>query len=195
MKHLDKINGIFFYLIAMVLSLHFLGHDALAAEKSSNWRPTYDLILRWINFGIIAFVIVKYGKTPIMNFLRGQKEKLAQEINRLENEKEDAKAKIKETLKAVDESEIRFSELKDRIVQQGEKKKTEIIESAQIQSKMMLEDAKRRIGTHFLQAKNEFRAELIDRAMDMAIKRLPSEITSEDNDKFTRLFLESTSTE
>ena len=195
MKHLDKINGIFFYLIAMVLSLHFLGHDALAAEKSSNWRPTYDLILRWINFGIIAFVIVKYGKTPIMNFLRGQKEKLAQEINRLENEKEDAKAKIKETLKAVDESEIRFSELKDRIVQQGEKKKTEIIESAQNQSKMMLEDAKRRIGTHFLQAKNEFRAELIDRAMDMAIKRLPSEITSEDNDKFTRLFLESTSTE
>ena len=193
MKHKDKIGGIFFYLIAMVLSLHFLGHDALAAEKSSSWRPMYDLILRWINFGIIAFVIVKYGKTPIMNFLRGQKDKLAQEINRLENEKKDAKAKITETLKAVDESEVRFADLKDRIIQQGEKKKTEIIESAQNQSKMMLEDAKRRIDTHFLQAKNEFRAELIDRAMDMAIERLPSEITHEDNDKFTRLFLDSTS--
>jgi len=195
MKYMDKIGGIFFYLITMVLSLHFLGHDALAAEKSSSWRPMYDLILRWINFGIIAFVIVKYGKTPIMNFLRGQKDKLAQEINRLENEKEDAKAKIKETLKAVDESEVRFSELKDRIVQQGEKKKTEIIESAQNQSKMMLEDAKRRIGYHFLQAKDEFRAEMIDRAMDMAMERLPKEITSEDNDKFTRLFIESSLTE
>jgi F-type H+-transporting ATPase subunit b len=195
MKHMDKIDGIFFYLIAMVLSLHFLGHDALAAEKSSSWRPTYDIILRWINFGIIVFVIVKYGKTPIMNFLRGQKDKLAQEINRLENEKEDVKAKIKETLKAVDESEVRFAKLKDRIIQQGEKKKTEIIESAQNQSKMMLEDAKRRIDTHFLQAKNEFRAELIDRAMDMAMERLPKEMTPEDNDKFTRLFLESTLTE
>jgi F-type H+-transporting ATPase subunit b len=193
MKHKDKIGGIFFYLIAMVLSLHFLGHDALAAEKSSSWRPMYDLILRWINFGIIAFVIVKYGKTPIMNFLRGQKDKLAQEINRLENEKKDAKAKITETLKAVDESEVRFADLKARIIQQGEKKKTEIIESAQNQSKMMLEDAKRRIDTHFLQAKNEFRAELIDRAMDMAIERLPREITHEDNDKFTRQFLDSTS--
>jgi len=193
MKHKDKIGGIVFYLIAMVLSLHFLGHDALAAEKSSSWRPMYDLILRWINFGIIAFVIVKYGKTPIMNFLRGQKDKLAQEINRLENEKKDAKAKITETLKAVDESEVRFADLKARIIQQGEKKKTEIIESAQNQSKMMLEDAKRRIDTHFLQAKNEFRAELIDRAMDMAIERLPREITHEDNDKFTRQFLDSTS--
>ena len=195
MKYMDKIGGKFFYLIAIVLSLHFLGHDALAAEKSSGWRPMYDLILRWINFGIIAFLIVKYGKTPIMNFLRGQKDKLAQEINQLENEKEDAKAKIKETLKTVDESEVRFSELKDRIIQQGEKKKTEIIESAQNQSKMMLEDSKRRIDTYFLQAKNEFKAELIDRAMDMAMEQLPREVTPEDNDKFTRLFLESTSTE
>ena len=195
MKYMDKIGGKFFYLIAIVLSLHFLGHDALAAEKSSGWRPMYDLILRWINFGIIAFLIVKYGKTPIMNFLRGQKDKLAQEINQLENEKEDANAKIKEALKTVDESEVRFSELKDRIIQQGEKKKTEIIESAQNQSKMMLEDSKRRIDTYFLQAKNEFRAELIDRAMDMAMERLPREVTPEDNDKFTRLFLESTSTE
>lgn len=195
MKYMDKIGGKFFYLIAIVLSLHFLGHDALAAEKSSGWRPMYDLILRWINFGIIAFLIVKYGKTPIMNFLRGQKDKLAQEINQLENEKEDAKAKIKETLKTVDESEVRFSELKDRIIQQGEKKKTEIIESAQNQSKMMLEDGKRRIDTYFLQAKNEFKAELIDRAMDMAMERLPREVTPEDNDKFTRLFLGSTSTE
>lgn len=195
MKYMDKIGGKFFYLIAIVLSLHFLGHDALAAEKSSGWRPMYDLILRWINFGIIAFLIVKYGKTPIMNFLRGQKDKLAQEINQLENEKEDANAKIKEALKTVDESEVRFSELKDRIIQQGEKKKTEIIESAQNQSKMMLEDSKRRIDTYFLQAKNEFKAELIDRAMDMAMEQLPREVTPEDNDKFTRLFLESTSTE
>ena len=195
MKYTNKIGGKFFYLIAIVLSLHFLGHDALAAEKSSGWRPMYDLILRWINFGIIVFLIVKYGKTPIMNFLRGQKDKLAQEIDRLENEKEDAKAKIKETLKTVDESEVRFSELKDRIIRQGEKKKTEIIESAQNQSKLMLEDGKRRINTYFLQAKNEFRAELIDRAMDMAMEQLPGEITPQDNDKFTRLFLESTSAE
>ena len=195
MKYMDKIGGLFFYLITMVLSLHLLGHDALAAETSGGWRPMYDLILRWINFGIIVFVIVKYAKTPIMNFLRGQKDKLAQEIHQLENEKDDAKAKIKETLKAVDESEVRFSELKDRIIQQGEKQKAKIIESAQNQSKIMLEDAKRRVDTHFLNAKNEFKAELIDKAINMAMEQLPKEITPEDNDKFTHLFLESSLTE
>lgn len=195
MKHMNKIGRVFWCLLAIVLSLHLLGYDALAAEKSSSWRPTYDLILRWINFGIIVFVIVKYGKTPIMNFLRGQKDKLANEIKRLEDEKDDAEAKIKETLTIIDESEIRFSELKDRIVQQGERKKAEIIESAQNQSKMMLEDSKRRINTYFLQAKNAFRAELIDSAIDLALERLPGEITAQDSEKFTRDFLDSTASE
>jgi len=195
MKHVNKIGGRFFFLLAVVLSLHLLGYDALAAEKSNSWRPTYDLILRWINFGIIVFVIVKYAKTPLLNFLRGQKDKLAIEIKRLEDEKDNAAAKIKETLTIIDESEIRLSELKDRIVQQGERKKAEIIELAQNQAKIMMEDAKRRVNTYFLQARDAFKAELVDKAIDMALERLPGEITSKDSDKFISDFLESTSSE
>jgi F-type H+-transporting ATPase subunit b len=181
--------------MAVVLSLHLLGHEAFAAEESSNWRPMYDLIMRYINFGIIVFVIIKYGKTPIMNFLRGQKEKLAQEIKRLEDEKQDVASQVKEMVKTIDESEERFEELKQRIVDQGEKKKTEIIQAAQAHSELMIVDAKRRIESHFLQAKHDFRAELIDAAVDLALERFPKEMTPEDDEKFTREFLTSTATE
>ena len=189
MKCVNKIVLIFCHIIAGILSLHFLGHEAFASEKASSWRPIYDLILRWINFGIIVFLLVKYAKTPLMNFLRGQKEKLAREIKRLENKKQGISANIEETLKTIDESEVRFAELKERIVRQGEKKKEVIIQTAQKQSKMMLEDGKRRIDTHFIQAKNKFRAELIDRAIDLAMERLPKEITAEDNEKLTIEYL------
>ena len=189
MKCVNKIVLIFCYVIAGILSLHFLGHEAFAAEKASSWRPIYDLILRWINFGIIVFLLVKYAKTPLMNFLRGQKEKLAREIKRLENKKQGISANIEETLKTIDESEVRFAELKERIVRQGEKKKEAIIQTAQNQSKTMLEDAKRRIDTHFIQAKNKFKAEMIDKAIDLAMERLPKEITTEDNEKLTIEYL------
>ena len=189
MKCVNKIVLIFCYIIAGILSLHFLGHEAFAAEKASSWRPIYDLILRWINFGIIVFLLVKYAKTPLMNFLRGQKEKLAREIKRLENKKQGISANIEETLKTIDESEVRFAELKERIVRQGEKKKEAIIQTAQKQSKMMLEDAKRRIDTYFIQAKNKFRAEMIDKTIDLAMERLPNEITAEDNEKLTIEYL------
>ncbi|MGB2927781.1 MAG: ATP synthase F0 subunit B [Desulfobacterales bacterium] len=189
MKCVNKIVLMFCYIIAGILSLHFLGHEAFAAEKASSWRPIYDLILRWINFGIIVFLVVKYAKTPIINFLRGQKETLAREIKRLENKQQGISANIEETLKTIDESEVRFAELKERIVRQGEKKKEAIIQTAQKQSKMMLEDAKRRIDTYFIQAKNKFRAEMIDRAIDLAVERLPKEITTEDNEKLNIEYL------
>ena len=195
MKYLSKLLWICAGLLAGILSLHLLSLDGYAAEGSSNWRPTYDLIMRWINFGIIVFVVYKYARKPFMNFLRGRKDKVAEEIQTLETRKDEMVARINQAQKDVEESDARFEDLKERIIQQGEKKKAEIIESAQNHSKMMLEDAKRRISTHFLQAKNEFRAELIDKAMDMALERLPREITPEDNDKFARLFLESSLTE
>jgi len=195
MKFLSKLLWVCTGLLVGILSLHLLSLNGYAAEGSSNWRPIYDLIMRWINFGIIVFVVYKYARKPFMNFLRGRKEKVAEEIEALETRKEEMIAGINQTQKDIEESDIRFNELKERIIQQGEKIKVEIIESAQNHSKMMIEDAKRRIGAHFLNAKNEFRTELIDKAMDMALERLPMEITPEDNEQLTRLFLESSSTE
>lgn len=189
MKRVNKIVRLCCFIIAGATSFHFLGLDALASEGSGGWRPIYDEILLWINFGIMAFVFVKYGKTPLMNFLRGQKEKIAQDIERVEQKKEKAANQIKEIHKVLDEKDARFAMIKDRIVQQGERKKQEIVESAQQQSKMMLEDGKRRIDTHFIQAKNKFRAEMIDRAIELAMERLTKEITAEDNDKLTIEYL------
>jgi F-type H+-transporting ATPase subunit b len=189
MKRVNKIVRLCCFIIAGAASFHFLGLDALASEGSGGWRPIYDEILLWINFGIMAFVFVKYGKTPLMNFLRGQKEKIAQDIERVEQKKEKAANQIKEIHKVLDEKDARFAMIKDRIVQQGERKKQEIVESAQQQSKMMLEDGKRRIDTHFIQAKNKFRAEMIDRAIELAMERLTKEITAEDNDKLTIEYL------
>ena len=191
MKRVNGITLLCFCITAGVLSLHFLGHEAFAAEKSSSWRPTYDLILRWINFGIIVFVLNKYAKAPLMNFLRGQKEKLAKEIKKLDDKKENVAANIKETQKVIDVSEVRFAELKERIVQQGQRKKQEIIESAHQQSKMMLKNARRRIGSQFDQAKSAFSAELIDTAIELAMQRLPQEVTDEDHDKFLDQYLAS----
>ena len=195
MKHVDKVILTCVGMFAFFLALHLFGCKAFAAENSSSWRPTYDLILRWINFAIIVFVVNKYAKTPVMNFLRGQKDKLANEIEKLENEKDNMAKEVEKTKKTLDESEIRFNDLKERIVQQGERKKQDIIESAQNQSRMMLDDANRKIDSYILSSKNAFKAELIDAAIELAMERLPKEITAEDNEQFIAQYLSSASAE
>ena len=195
MKYVRKIVWMFVWMMALVFSLHFFGYEAFAAEKTTKWRPAYDLILRWINFGIMAFLFYKYAKTPIMNFLRGQKEKLAEEIKKLEDKKEDMVNKVKEIQKVLDESEARFADLKERIIQQGDRKKQEIIESAKDHSRIMLQGANRKIDSYILSSKNTFKAELIDAAIELARERLPKEITDEDNERFIVQYLYSESTE
>ncbi len=192
MKYVRKTVWMFVWMMVLVFSLHFFGYETFAAEKTTKWRPTYDLILRWINFGIIVFIFYKYAKTPLMNFLRGQKEKLAKKIKQLEEKKDNIAEKVNEIRKVLDESEISFAELKDRIVQQGERRKQDIVESAQQQSRSMLKDANRRIDYLILQSKNAFKAELIDAAIELAMERLPQQITEKDNEKFIDQYLVST---
>lgn len=175
--------------------LLFTSSEVLAAESSGGWRPIYDEVLLWINFGILVFVFVKYGKTPLMDFLRGHKEKLAREIESIEAEKEKVATKIRATSKMLAESDIRFARLKDKIVKQGEKKKQEIFEDAKQQSELMLEGAKRKIENQLVQAKNKFKSELVDAAIALAIKKLPDKITDADNKKLLTQYITTIMTE
>ena len=123
------------YVIVGVLSLLFFRHE----------RFWYDLVLRYFNFGIIVFVFIKYAKTPLMDFLRGRKETLAREIKKIEDKKKEAIDRIDTARKTLEESQERFTELKERIVHQGEKKKQELVNQAHHLSRVMIEDAKRKI--------------------------------------------------
>ena len=48
----------------------------------------------------------------------------------------------------------------------------------------MLKEAKRKIDDQILQAHKAIRAEMVDMAISLAVKKLPAEITSADNQKF-----------
>ena len=192
---MKSVNNIIALCCYVILGVLFAGAEVSAAESSDGWRPLYDEILLWINFGIIVFLFVAYAKKPLMNFLRGQKEEIKQELDKLEEEKEKAAGKVKEIIRELEESKINLAKLKDRIIQQGEKKKQVIIEGAQLESKLTTREAKRRIDSQIVQAKNTFRSELVDAAIAMATKRLSSEVADEDNRKLLDQYLASLSSE
>ncbi len=157
-------------------------------------RTTYDSIMRWVNFAILAFLIIKFLRTPLKNFAKGLQEKVTSELRRKEQQKEAADDAVKEIRNALNSSEARFVSLKDRIVAQGEKKKQQIIEDGKAQSRQMLTDAKIQVENQIHQAKNRLKSELVEVAIVLAIERLPEEITEEDNRKLIDNFLTSTET-
>jgi F-type H+-transporting ATPase subunit b len=193
MKGVKKLAGICCFIFAVVIGIHLLGSEASAADNSGNWRPVFDLVMRWLNFGIIVFILVKYARTPIKDFLLSRREEVAREIETIEEKKEEANKKFQDAARMLDESEVRFARIKKRIIQEGETKKQKIIEDAQQESKILLESTMKKIENQLLDAKRAFKSELVDTAISLAMKKLPDEITTEDNQKFTNKFLTSAS--
>lgn len=173
-----------------LLVLHLCGSESWAAEGEGGWRSSYDLIMMWVNFAILAFVLIKFGKNPIKVFFRDQKENIARTIENIEAEKEANDAQLKQTQKLMQESSIRFEAIKAKIIAEGEQRKQAIIEDARRESKILVDHANFWIERQILHAKQRLRSELIDEAIEMTLQRLPQAVTPEDNQKFVHLYLQ-----
>ena len=179
---------------ALVLVVLFLltPQGVLAEDGAGDWRPTYDLALRWINFGILVFLILKYARKPLVNFFKEKSEDVKQEIKAVEQEKAEILARVDEILEARDHSQEKLEKLKERIVVQGKAKKQRIIEDARKESKIMLESAQRKIESQMIAAQKNIRAELIDHAIEMALEKLPAVIDEKDNQKLYEQYIDNT---
>ena len=179
------------YLAAFFLVLHILALEALAADSSGDWRTIFDLVMRWVNFLILAFLLIKFSRVPIKNFLAGKKEDIAREIEKLEADKDQLLQKIDQSRQQIENSKERLAQLKETIIAQGEKNKLKIIEDAERESKILLESAKQKIESRIADAHEVLKAELVDDAIALAMQKLPETITDQDNQKFVDAFLSS----
>lgn len=166
---------------------------AAAADETTNWRPTYDMIMMWVNFSILAGVLYKFMKNPLMDFIQGKKYEMEKEIQKAEELKKQAEEKILEAKKMLEEGKDRFNIIKERIIVQGEKRKEQLIEEAEVHCNYMLIEAKRRVDNQIVRAKEKYRAELVDTAFDIVLERLPKEITEEDSEKLVQNYIENIS--
>ena len=177
---------------AVLVALLLSGADAVAAENAENWRTIYDLVMRWVNFAIIAILMVKFTKTPIKNFLSDRKGQIEKKIKSYEEQKEAIQKNVAESQKTLTHSQARFDKIRQTIIEGGKKRKQEIIEDAQRESQMLLEATRHNIEHQIREARDTIRAEMIESAIALAEKKLPAEITAADQQKLTDLFLAST---
>jgi F-type H+-transporting ATPase subunit b len=163
--------------------------EVLAADGGGGWRPTYDIIMKWVNFGILAFIFFKFVRRPLKNFLSDKKNEISLQIKKLEDEKDRLLQRVREAETEMEENVVRLEGLKERIVQMGERRKLEIIEDARQESRMIIESAKQKMEGRIIQARNRLRAEMIDAAAEMALDKLPGLVTEDDNRKLLEQFM------
>ncbi|MFZ3048334.1 MAG: ATP synthase F0 subunit B [Desulfatirhabdiaceae bacterium] len=169
--------------ISGICASTFFMTQAFASEAGSSWRSTYDPIMKWVNFSILLFVIVKYAGPPLINFLRSQGREIERDLVRIEQEKTNVIEELKTAQQFLDDSELRISELRERILEEGRKRRQEIIAQADAEGQLMLESAAQRTQGYFQNAKKKLRHELLDEATNRAMELLPTVMTPNDREK------------
>ena len=175
---------------AVLLILSCWVANAWAAAGFEFTREIYDLIMRWVNFIILAALIIKYGRRPIANFLQEQKEGVATNIQKFETQKQAIQEKLQQSQKQLTASEERLELIKNRIIAEGEKRKEQLIADAHKESRMMIEMAKLRIAHQLREVHTHLKTELIDTAAQMAIAKLPDMLTAADQDRLVHQWVD-----
>ena len=157
---------------------------AAVQAADAQWRPTYDVAMRWVNFIILVAVIVKYAREPIKDFLKLKKSDIVSELGELETEKARIISDIKVLKNKRAENRVHFQELKNRLIAQGETRKQQMVDQARQQSKIMLEESRRKMENRIIQAKAGLKMELLDLAIDQAMAKLPSVMNAGDTQQF-----------
>jgi len=178
------------FAITLIGGLHLVAGYCWAGDGGSTWRSTYDEVMLWLNFGILAFLLVKYGRAPLIAFLRGEAKRTAEEIERVEESKRRTDEKVQEMISADENRRERLQSVKERLIREGERKRLEIIESARNEGRSMLEQTRLRIDYQIVEARERLKAELIDQAVEAALRRLPGVLPADDQIKLVETFIQ-----
>jgi F-type H+-transporting ATPase subunit b len=161
-----------------------------AAEGQASWRATYDLVMMWVNFGILAFLLAKYVRTPLVNLLKGEAEKAAAVLKTVQEGKERVDQEVQDTMRALVNARERLRDAQEKILREGTLQRQRIIDSARSESRLLIERTRQKIDAQIAEAHQRLRSDLIDRAIAVALERIPTEITTEEQfqlvDRFVR---------
>ncbi len=124
-----------------------------------------------------------------MDFLRGVRDKLEEELGILKKAHGDKKSNVDSEESKLREIQQHLDEIRARIIEMGEKEKQKIIDQAKVAAAKMIEDAKAYSTFQMTKARKQLSDDMVDIAISKVEARLKQEISKEDNEKLVSEFL------
>lgn len=135
-----------------------------------NWEGIFQLL----NFAILAFMVVHFGKKPIQDGLEAHSNEIARLINDAETRLQGAKVALEASGKALKGAETEVSEILKRAESMQENFRREIQEAAHKEAERLQASAKENIALETQMAIAALRREVIAQAALKATQDLGS---------------------
>ena len=157
----------------VMVALLMVPATAMAADGAApDWGRLVSAI---VNFSIYLAILVKFGRGPVLAFFAGRRSGLLARVEAAAKTRAEAEAALGALKAKVDGLEGERKTLLAETRELAERERERVIATAESQAEKMLRDAKLQAEAQAAAAAEEFRMELVDRAMKLAQARLANE--------------------
>lgn len=147
-----------------------------------------DWVWKIVNFAILVFLLVKFVKKPLQNYLEQRRETLQKTFNEAKEAKEMAQKALKEVEDRLVVKDKEIADILETAKESGEREKARLIEEGERMKQRILEQAKINIDYEVRKAKEAIQNEAAEAALMRAEQMIKEGITETDQE---RLFRES----
>ena len=163
--------------------------EVFAVDELSSGRRLWDNILLFVNFGILVFLFLKYGRKPLMDYLRGVGKDVESGLNKVETRLSHATSLRDAELDKLEGIQAHLDKIREDILELGRHEKEKHIEEGKIAAENMIQHAKNYAHNKIQEAKKVVADEMIDRAFSTVERVLVREFSPKDDENTVNQFL------
>ncbi|MEW6571067.1 MAG: F0F1 ATP synthase subunit B [Nitrospirota bacterium] len=181
----SKIKSKSFFIMFLVCFFNvILATVIVASSEEAAHTPLWkEYLWKVINFGILIFLLVKFGKKPFQNLLKQRTELIEKTLKEAREAKEAASKALKEVEDRLKMKDAEIEAIISAAKRSGEQERERIVEEGHKLKTKILEQAKTNIEFELKTAKESIKAEAVELAMELAEKKLKEKLTKEEQER------------
>jgi F-type H+-transporting ATPase subunit b len=163
-------------------------HAAGPGEHAASVDPK-TLALQVLNFGVLLFVLIKFGAPAINKALRGRHEQLKTDLDEAGKVRRAAEERFRHQEQRLANLEREIEVMLQSIRQEAEQEKARIIASAEEKARRIQDETKFSLEQQVKEAEVRFRAEVAQAAVKVAEELLRRSVTPSDEQRLAQSFI------
>ena len=157
---------------------------AFGAEEGEAHASLFkDYLWKVINFGILFFILFKFGKKPLQSFLKQRSEMIEKTLKEAKEAKDFAEKALRELDVRLKKKDKEIEEILSISKRSGEEEHARLIEQGDKLKEKILEQTKVNIAYELKHAKEAIKAEAAEIAIELAEKKLKEKLTKEEQER------------
>lgn len=171
---------------AMVLPLVA---SAAGAEHGEHGIDVGTLALQLFNFGVLLFILIKFGGRALSKALQARHEQLKGDLEDAERLRAEAEARMAEQARRLQDLEAEMGRMREQIKKDAASEKVRLVAAAEARARRVQEETKFLLEQQIKQAELAFRAEVATAAARIAEELVRKSVGPDDQRRLVDGFI------